>query len=84
MSGWGIAPIIGWRKIGFLKVKAPGLTTNLPKHTSAMLPETVRLTKRCEIGKGVLFDLIPTGIIHVIDMWLVVIKICNNLNEFMM
>ena len=67
MSGWFIAPRVGWRKWGPPTVKALGRTTNFSKRTDDTLIDTGRLVKRCAIKTWALLNLLHTDITHIID-----------------
>ena len=70
MSSWGITPINIWRKSSPPTVKSPVCTATFPNRTDDMLPETGRPEKRHTIKKGTFFDLLPTDIIRIIDIWI--------------
>ena len=53
------------------KVNAQGRAATFPNYTDAALPKKDRPTKICAIKKGNLFNLMPTDILNVIDMWFV-------------
>ena len=63
-----------------IKVGAPGRTATFSKRKHIMLLETSHLENKRAFVKRALSDLLPTDIIHTIDMWLVGLKNCAKLN----